>query len=401
MKKGIIPAFLVIGLTLVFGIVEVWAQTGDELLKLNRATKFLLKNKEEKVLILNLKKDDFTAIDWRDQLQRLPNFSILSPAGKDISREIYMDGSTMFVAKETGAYKLTMRFDDTDNEINGNVTVSYTNVFKLPKSAKLKRQKKVNGYDVKVYNNEAESSTYLLIEQGGQLKDILKGGSLVGGGFNFADEPSSYDGPEGKKSALLMRNTVDKTGDGTPDVAVGFFTGGAHCCSDLHFYELGANGVRKLKVIEGNDSDVIAVGKQPTGGLILKTGDSSFAYWLTSFAGSPLPKVILTYQNGEFRPDVKLMKKTAPAQSVLKKKADEARKEMDLEPYTDEENSHFLNAFWGEMLDLMYQGNETSAWQYFDLVWDKRKPGKEKFKQDFLGKLNESEYWQYLRGTGK
>ena len=198
-----------------------------------------------------------------------------------------------------------------------------------------------------------------------------------------------------------MKTTVDKTGDGTPDIAVSFFTGGAHCCFDMHFYELGKDNLKKLKVINGQDSDVTAIGKQPNGGLILQTGDSNFTYWLTSFAGSPIPTVILTFQNGEFRPDVKLMKKPAPSMAILKQKAAKARKDIGLEPYTGEENSNFLNAFWGEMVDLMYSGNETAAWQYFDLVWDKRKQGKEKFKDDFLQKLNESEYWQQMQASKK
>ena len=95
------------------------------------------------------------------------------------------------------------------------------------------------------------------------------------------------------------------------------------------------------------------------------------------------------------------MKKAAPSSAVIKQKAAKAKKDIDLTPYTGEENSNFINAFWGEILDLIYSGNETAAWQYFDLVWDKRKPGKEKFKNDFLQKLNESQYWQQMKESQK
>jgi hypothetical protein len=110
--------------------------------------------------------------------------------------------------------------------------------------------------------------------------------------------------------------------------------------------------------------------------------------------------VILSFKDGEFRPDAVLMRKPAPAQAVLKRKAAAARKQINLNPYNGEEDDGFTDAFWGEMLDLLYAGNEKAAWQYFDMVWDARKPGKEKFKQDFLRRLNESEYWQSLRGGG-
>lgn len=45
---------------------------------------------------------------------------------------------------------------------------------------------------------------------------------------------------------------------------------------------------------------------------------------------------------------------------------------------------------------LLYSGNEAAARRYFDMVWDARKPGKDKFKKDFLAKLNESAYWREM-----
>lgn len=402
MRQNFYSAVITIILTIGF-CLNVFAQ--DEVLKLNREAKFSLKNKEEKAFVLDLKKGDYTEIGWADSLERFPNFTIISPSGKNITAGNYQENPMPFVAKENGKYRLTVKFDETEENKDGTVSISYSNVFKLPKSAKLKRQKKVNGYEIKSYATSEDEKdgygSYLLIQKNGKLFDILKSGSLVGDGFNFGENPADYDFAGGKKSTNLMRTTVDKTGDGTPDVAVGFYTGGAHCCFNLHFFELGTDEVRNLPTIEGNDSDILAIGKNQKGSLILQTGDSNFAYWLTSFAGSPIPTVILTYQNGEFRPDAKLMKKPASSLAVLKRKAAKAKKEMGLTPYTGAENDGFLEAFWGEMLDLMYSGNETTAWQYFDLVWDSRKPGKEKFKQDFLQKLNESEYWQWLQKSRK
>ncbi len=389
----------------IFNLIFCFAVFAQESLKLNQEAKFTLKNKEAKTFDLELKKGDYTQINWEDSLDRYPDFTIISPNGKNISMGNYEENPMPFVAKETGKYTLVVKFEDTEENKVGNVAVSYSNVFKLPKSAKLMRQKTVNGYQIKSYTTSEEEKdgygSYLLIQKDGKLVDILKSGSLVGGGFNFSENPADYDFAGGKKSANLMKTTIDKTGDGTPDIAVGYYTGGAHCCFNMHFFELGKDEVRKLPTIEGNDSDILAIGKNQKGGLVLQTGDSNFAYWLTSFAGSPIPTVILTYQNGEFRPDVKLMKKPAPSLAVLKQKAAKAKKEMDLKPYEGAENADFLYAFWGDMLDLMYSGNETAAWQYFDLVWDSRKPGKEKFKQDFLNKLSDSEYWQMMRESKK
>ena len=52
----------------------------------------------------------------------------------------------------------------------------------------------------------------------------------------------------------------------------------------------------------------------------------------------------------------------------------------------------FQEAFWSEMLDLIYTGHEPLAWQYFDMAWPAKKPGKEKFKADFKEALAESYY---------
>lgn len=398
MKNKLFNIFVTFLFTLLF-CSGILAQ--NDVLKLNQETKFVLKSKEKKVLFLNLKKGDFAEISWTDKFNNLTNFTMLSPGGEEVFETFYSENPLPFVAKEDGQYKLTIEAEESENNAENEVSIVYSNVFKLPKSAKVQRQKKINGYDIKVYNtSEAEQDgygTYLLIEKNGKLMDIMKGGSLIANGFRFGDVSTDYDVSSNKKSANLMRTTIDKTGDGTPDIAVQFYTGGAHCCFDMHFYELGKDGVRKLKTISGGDSDIIPIGKTPKGGLILQTGDSTFAYWLTSFAGSPIPTVILTYQNGEFRPDAKLMKKPAPSLTILKQKAAKAKKEMDLTPYTGDEDSKFIYAFWGEMIDLMYSGNETAAWQYFDLVWDSRKPGKEIFKQDFLKRLNESEYWRMMQ----
>lgn len=395
--------FLTLTILSIIALADISISAQSEALTANQETTFSLGNKKERSFILDLSKGEYAEIAWHDKLERSLDISIIAPGGIDIVRNLYVDYLIPFVAKEDGKYKLTIKVEEFEDDRSGEITVKFSNVFKLPNSAKLQRRKMINGYDITVYNTSEEErdgyGTYLLIKKRGRLVDILKGGSFVGGGFNFAESNSYDDWKEGKKSAFLMRTTADKTGDGIPDLAVQFYSGGAHCCFDMHFYEFGKDEVRKLKTIEGRDSAVLAIGRQKNGGLILETGDSNFAYWHTSFAGSPIPTVLLTYQNGEFRPDVRLMKKPAPSLAVLKRKA--AKVKMDLEPYTDDENGYFLEAFWGEMLDLMYSGNERSAWQFFDLVWDSRKQGKEKFKQNFTKKLNESEYWQSMSANKK
>lgn len=383
----------------------VFAQN-DERLEVSKEKEFNLNKGEEKRFSLDLKKDDYAEISWKEKGDNDLEVSVKSPSGKKLANTDF-NTAFPFVATENGIYKVSFKPNKYVETVDKwDVTVNYKNVFNLPKSAKLQRQRKINGYDIKVYNSQEEGDdenygTYLLIEKNRMLKGLMKGGSLVGGGFNFADDPTLWDYPEGKKSSALFRTTLDKTGEGTPDVAIQFYTGGAHCCYIMYFFELGSEGVTSINPLSGDDSDIIAVNKKPKGSLVIRTGDSNFAYWLTSFAGSPIPTVILSYKNGEFRPDAQLMKKPAPTAAVLKAKAAKAKKNISLKPYTGEENEDFIYAFWGEMIDLIYSGNENSAWQYLDLVWDARKQGKEKFKEDFMRKLNESRYWKMMQEDKK
>ena len=141
---------------------------------------------------------------------------------------------------------------------------------------------------------------------------------------------------------------------------------------------------------------MVVIGKSPKGGLIFETSDNAFAYWLTSFAGSPLPSVILEFRNGSLRPNSNLMKKPAPSLTVLRNKARVARQQIGLEPYTGVDSSSFDTAFWDVMLDLIYTGHEDLAWQYLDLVWDARKTGKQLFVRDFKQQLTDSQYWQMI-----
>lgn len=393
-------------ITAAFENLAAQSRHSVETLILNREKYFKLKSDEEKDLFLNLKQGAYTEISYSNSLEMYPKFSLLSPSGKDIFETIYVTGSIEFVAPESGKYTLTVKFinyDDAAKNKSANVSVSYSNIFSLPKIIKQTAVKQINGYVIKSYvdGNDSDGTlgSYLLIYKNGKMVSILKGDSIVGGGFNFSEarDENIEDDKISAESARLFRTTPDKTGDGTPDIAVGYYTGGAHCCFDMHFYELGANGVKKLKIISGQDSPIIAIGKQTSGSLILQTGDSNFAYWKTCFACSPIPKVILTYQNGEFRPDTKLMNKPAPSIENLRAKAEEYKKEMNSDPYISSEDGTFAPVFWEEMVELLYTGNETAAWQFFDLVWDKQKPGKEKFKQDFLEQLNKSEYWRQMQ----
>lgn len=364
-------------------------------LKPNAPVKFRLQPGETKDFNLSMQKDDFAEISIKSQDGFEPAYSIVSPSGRDVTNMgIVFENSFPFIALESGEYKINIEYKKSeDSSSTKDFSIVYKNKFTQPKGASLTDSRKINGYDAKIYEEKKEfGNAYLVIEKAGKLKYILKGSSFATG-LHFPSNISQDASAEEKRSANLFRTTADKTGDGTPDMAVEYYSGGAHCCFSMYFFELG-NEVRPIPVLYTNNTPTLAVGKNPEGGLKLVTGDNTFAYWNTSFAGSPIPQVILTFRNGEFRTNAKLMAKPAPPVAKLKQKAAAARREMSLEPYEGEDTGSFMNAFWGEMLDLIYSGHEDLAWQYFDWAWNPKKKGKELFKQDFKNQLANSEFYR-------
>lgn len=399
----LIFAFLFFSI-LPFGIA---AQETSAKLIPNQNQTFSIRNGEEKRFVVNLKKDDFAEFSWQTNSDSDLKFSLYAPSGRDVFADLYVTDSIPVIVPEDGEYSFVVKLNAPDKSAKvsseQNIAVRFTNVFKMPAGGVVKSARKINGYDLRIVDTSGDNAhSFLLIEKLGKLKAILKGDHFGAAGFNFSDDLANTYTPAEKRSAALFRAEPDKTGDGTPDAAVDYFSGGAHCCFDLHFFELGAS-VRHVKPLKTADERTIAIGKNPNGGLRLLTGDTTFTYWNIYFAGSPIPSVILDFQNGEFRPDFEAMKKPAPSPAALQKMARAARAELSGRPYKGDsfagagnDGYDFKEPFWSEMLDLIYTGHEDLAWQYFDLVWRADKPGKEIFKRDFKNQLAQSEFWQMI-----
>ncbi len=397
---------LLICLTVLFASF-VGAQEKISVFNPNRTVTVSLSKSEKKLFGLVMKENDFAEINWLSNESLSLTFSIY-----DSSNKIWLeansadDESIVFVAPKDGEYTLSVKFD-ASSEVSGtqNITLQYNNKFKLPTGTKLKDVRKINGYDVKIMSApEVEyggEDSFVLINKGAILKKVLKAGS---GRFSFPDDIREAYSAQAKKAISLVKNTPDKTGDGISDIMINHFSGGAHCCFATHFINLGEI-VETVEIAYTGNAELNAYGKNPKGGLIFETHENGFTYWLTSFAQSPLPRVVLEFRNGKLRPNFELMKKPAPTLNTLKRMAQVARNELSLEAYRGEDNENSVlyredifpkTVFWGTMLDLIYTGNEDLAWQFLDLVWDTRKQGKQLFIRDFKKQLAESEYWKMI-----
>lgn len=191
--------------------------------------------------------------------------------------------------------------------------------------------------------------------------------------------------------------------DGIPDVIVSYFSGGAHCCSDYAVFSLGKE-LRLIGVLRGEHSEFDFKDLDQDGKYEAIGRDWTFAYWGTSFAGSPAPEVILRWKNGRYRLADDLMRRKYDRDEVLKM-ADDF--ENGILPVSENDKSlHIAPKIWAAMLELIYKGNGNLVWEFVDKVWptpddDSLKKqwlsDKKKFLREFKAQLRKSEYWSDLK----
>lgn len=193
---------------------------------------------------------------------------------------------------------------------------------------------------------------------------------------------------------------VDLNGDGSMELIVQSFTGGAHCCYQYWVYSLGET-LLELAFLEPQDSALIFHDINGDGVFEIEGVDKTFAYWQADYASSPAPRFILTVAADGVKLDVEKMRKPAPEEDELANTVMRVRSELgrNISPHQDEKWRHagIPVAMWAKMLDLIYAGNGDVAWAFFDRVWKNGVKGKEEFRAAFTAKLQSSPYWEDIR----
>ncbi len=238
-------------------------------------------------------------------------------------------------------------------------------------------------YTVRTYRYPNSFGCVVISRDG---KPVYKQTSMV---FQIGGSP---DLPLEGKQGLLTPMGTDVTGLGLPDLIIGEWTGGAHCCFVFYVFELGAERLRKVATIDAKHSDLVYFEDVDHDGRFeFLINDWTFAYWRTGFMQSPAPDVILRFRDGKFRMALELMRKPSPKDEVLAQRAkDIAAKWGSLGPGPPHE-------YWGELLDLIYSGNAGRAWKFAEQCWPRERDGKEEFVNDFRKQLRQSPYWHELR----
>jgi len=196
---------------------------------------------------------------------------------------------------------------------------------------------------------------------------------------------------EGKQDELAPIGT-DVTGLGRPDLVIGEWTGGAHCCFLFHVFELGSDRLRKVTTIDAEHSDGSRFEDVDHDGRIeFLSNDWTFAYWRTGFGQSPAPDVILRFRDGKFRFALDSMHKPSPSDEDL------AARAMKIAGNWDTLEQGPPHEYWGELLDLIYTGNARRAWSFAEEAWPHDKQGRGEFIKEFRKQLRKSPHWRELK----
>jgi len=232
-------------------------------------------------------------------------------------------------------------------------------------------------------------------EEGGCLR-VLRGGKEVlllpmdnNGYYTLGQKGDPRHGiPE-------IPNGTDLTGRGRPDMIVSAYTGGLHCCTLIQVYEL-APKLKLLATLDAEHGDLAhfaLIGQQ----YYFVAADWTFAYWRTSFADSPAPRVVLRFDannsGGRYHLALDKMERPAPTATEWARIEDAAHAAFGARNPLGQDIGSRL---WGNMLELIYRGHSTLAWRLLNDAWPATRPGKGAFLSDFCSRLKTSPYWADL-----
>ena len=169
----------------------------------------------------------------------------------------------------------------------------------------------------------------------------------------------------------------DINGNGIPELILQEYSGGFHCCSQNYIIEL-SDPISFLLDLDTGNQIIVFEDLNHDGMMEVETSEDVFSYWYTSYGSSPRPKVVLSIQDGVYKANPALMRKPAPTDAVLRKKA------STIESWSSVTGPEVA---WVYAIDLIYSGNINSAKKYVDLTWRNDKYGAFKTRESFWGEL--------------
>jgi hypothetical protein len=256
----------------------------------------------------------------------------------------------------------------------------------------------VAGSEFRTYRDDQNFTACLEVRKDGHIEFQRADGDAL--------EYSLGKGPDQNEPALPAGTNV--TGGSLPEFIVSGYTGGAHCCTTLLLFELGAKP-RLIAEFPLGNYGAIDFQKDPADGkYFLHAVDETFIYWNSCYACFAPPPVILGWQahadgTGSFQIALDKMRTPDPTATVFEQEyLKPAREAFDPDAAfgVSDKDKYLVGAgLWSSMLNLIYTGHTSLAWKVVDETWPAQKTGKDKFLGDFCGQLSKSSYWPDLRST--
>lgn len=129
----------------------------------------------------------------------------------------------------------------------------------------------------------------------------------------------SIGAPLDSPSPMVAPGT-DVNGDGTPDLVLFGWSGGAHCCFTTWVFSLGAQ-FEELAVVPGEYTEVRVEQRDDDAALEFVVRDWACAYWPYGFAGSPSVEVVLDWQGKSLVPSRQLTERCIEPLGDLKEQS--------------------------------------------------------------------------------
>lgn len=204
---------------------------------------------------------------------------------------------------------------------------------------------------------------------------------VIGGEYNQIDSADDI-----KKFAIKDLNK-----NGVPELVFVLYSGGMHCCSKNYIIELSNPISFLLDLDTGNQFITEFKDLNHDGIMEIETYEDVFTYWNTSYGASPMPRVVLSIQDGVYKANSALMREPAPTDAVLQRKA------KVIESWSGAVGPEVA---WKYAIDLIYSGNISSAKKYVDLAWRNDGYGafktKESFWRELVDRIVQSPYFSDL-----
>lgn len=200
--------------------------------------------------------------------------------------------------------------------------------------------------------------------------------------------------PNGERSSDRICAGTDINDDGTKDLAVFAYSGGAHCCFTVYLLEL-ADPPRVVATVDARNG--MGMEHRLIDGrwqVVLNIADQSFDYWNAPHVASPFPSVLYRLHDHHLRIALDQML-TPPSLSdrILRERAEYLRSELRTDPTVRNPD------MWSVMLDLIYAGHEDRARSFFEECWPNEVSGKAAFKQEFLDIVNKSPQYRDFKAA--